>query len=244
MADQAQPMVLVSLGENLEVWRVRLDDLHEQPKNARTMDPQAFNRLVQNIEKGHRLESLPFCALDNKRRVHIVSGHHRVRAARAAGMVDTPVLVDVTGLSRSQVVAKQLAHNALQGSDDRDLLGQLYQEMTSLDDMLESFIDPKDLNLALGAAAVSLHDIRVAFDVKTVTFTFLPSQLEDFTRAAELVPPDAVLVGVVPLATYDQFQTTLRELGRQCDIRSVGALVTKMCDLTLEWLASRREDDG
>src|SRR6266699_1322539 len=47
-----------------------------------------------------------------------ISGHHRTRAATAAGLSELFVLVDVTGLSRSQIAAKQLAHNAIEGQDN------------------------------------------------------------------------------------------------------------------------------
>ena len=51
------------------------------------MDTQTFNRLAANIEKDRRLESLPFCAAStkgDKTVLEIVSGHHRIRAARKA----------------------------------------------------------------------------------------------------------------------------------------------------------------
>jgi hypothetical protein len=244
VATETRTTQLVSLGNGLEVWRVHLDDLHEQPKNARTMAPAAFNRLVQNIGKGARLESLPFCAFGDDGKVHIISGHHRVRAARGAEVMEIPVLVDVGGMARSQVVAKQLAHNAIQGVDDRDMLAQLYQEMDKLEDMLESYIDPKALGIAPQLDMASIQDIRVAFDVKTVVFSFLPSQLEDFNRACDGIPSDTSYLGVVAVDTYDKFVDTVRKLGRETEIRSVGALITKMCDLSLEWLEAQKVEDG
>src|SRR3990167_3081838 len=117
VSPRARVEVLAVLGNGMEVWRVGVDDLQEQDKNARTMSPQAFQRLVANIKNGDRLESLPFCVLRPNGDIEIVSGHHRTRAARAAGLNEVPVLIDTTTtLTRSQIVAKQLAHNSISGS--------------------------------------------------------------------------------------------------------------------------------
>ena len=54
---------VADLGQNLELWRVHIDEIKEQAKNARVMDPRTFDRLAANIGHGGRLEQLPFCAL-------------------------------------------------------------------------------------------------------------------------------------------------------------------------------------
>ena len=117
------------LEENLEIWRVSIDEIKEQDKNAHFMNKQIFDRLSGNIEKEKRLESLPFCVLNNDR-IELISGHHRVRAARKACILEIYILIDVSGMmSRGEIISKQLSHNALVGDDDQEILKQLFLEI-------------------------------------------------------------------------------------------------------------------
>src|SRR2546427_679740 len=103
-----EPERILELGNGLELWKVHASTLREQDVNARSMPKAMFERLSQTIARDKRLESLPLCA-KTESDFEIISGHHRTRAATAAGLSELFVLVDVTGLSRSQIAAKQLA---------------------------------------------------------------------------------------------------------------------------------------
>jgi ParB-like chromosome segregation protein Spo0J len=119
---------LLELGQGLELWKVGVDELREQDTNARSMPKEMFQRLTETIGRDKRLESLPFCALTPKG-VEIVSGHHRVRTARAAEVKDIYILVDVTGLTPSEIAAKQLAHNSIEGTDNEQLVREIYAKI-------------------------------------------------------------------------------------------------------------------
>src|SRR5262249_25601288 len=119
-----EPQRVLELGSGLELWRVPPSALREQDVNARSMPKAMFERLAQTIGGDKRLESLPLCA-KTERGLELISGHHRTRAATAAGLTEMFTLVDVTGLSRSQIAAKQLAHNAIEGTDNEQLLAEI-----------------------------------------------------------------------------------------------------------------------
>ena len=102
---------LADLGSGLIIARVKVADVREQDINARIMKPEMMKQLTDNIRKRGQLESLPYCALTDK--IEIISGHHRFRAAREAGMKEVIVILDISGLNRSQIAAKQIPHNAI-----------------------------------------------------------------------------------------------------------------------------------
>ena len=135
-----EPQRILELGNGLELWKVHPSSLREQDVNARSMPKAMFERLAQTIARDKRLESLPLCA-KTERGLEIISGHHRVRAATAAGISEMFVLVDVTGLTRSQIAAKQLAHNAIEGQDNEQLLAEIYRQIEDAESKLEAFID-------------------------------------------------------------------------------------------------------
>ena len=64
---------------------VPLSELREQDLNVRYMKDAMFKQLVSNIRSRGNLESLPFCARVVEK-IEIISGHHRARAAKAAGL--------------------------------------------------------------------------------------------------------------------------------------------------------------
>src|SRR6059036_2769174 len=80
-----EPQRILDLGNGLELWKVHPSTLREQDVNARSMPKAMFERLAQTIARDKRLESLPLCA-KTESGLEIVSGHHRVRAATAAGI--------------------------------------------------------------------------------------------------------------------------------------------------------------
>lgn len=131
---------VADMGSGLVIAKVKLTDFREQDINARIMKTEMQKQLTDNIKKRGQLESLPFCALiDGK--IEIISGHHRIRSAKDSGVLtELFVILDTTGLRRSQVAAKQLAHNAISGFDDQSTLKEIAKMIDDVDDMLESYI--------------------------------------------------------------------------------------------------------
>ena len=133
-------------GEGMLIVRAPLEALNEQDINARIMTPQDQAQLVSNIRHRGKLESLPYCALMNGR-IEIVSGHHRIQAAREAKLESVLIILDVSGLTRSELIAKQLAHNRLSGYDDPQTLTHLYSLLDTVDDQLESGLSNDEMEV-------------------------------------------------------------------------------------------------
>ena len=238
----------ITLAGGLELWQnVPLDSLREQDKNARVMPPPLFNQLVANIRKRNGLESLPLCALINGN-VEIISGHHRVRAARAAGLAATHAIVDTTNLSRSQIIAKQLAHNSIQGYDNKDVLAELYLTMTEVADLEESAIAADELRHEIARLsddpnallAPPAPGIEVDLPFRLISLMFLPSTFvrwETIEATIKRTNGDDI-TGALPIETYERFVTTCRKVGMKHEIRSLGSIVAKMLDIVEQYIQS------
>lgn len=223
------PEKLLDLGDGLEIWRVSPLSLRERDKNARVESPKVFRSLVRNIKKRKAMESLPFVAR-REMEFEIISGHHRIRAAIQAGLPSIVVLADASPMTRSELIAKQVAHNSINGRDDPAVLLQLLQEIEDVGGLIEAAVDQRSLEKAL-KIDTAIPDVAADFDWKTLTWTFLPTHVADLERLA-LAVATADLVGVAGLDAYEPFMATMRRLGRTEDIRSVGALVYRMMELT------------
>lgn len=223
--------ILADLGTGLFVALVPVNEFREQDINARIMDDSKFKRLVANIEKRGTLESLPYCTLTD-RGIEIVSGHHRIKASRAAGIEKVPTLVDLSNLSRSQIAAKQIAHNALAGVDDENTLKEIAKLITDVDDMLESALD-NDFFKEQETKIEKLSTIAVDIDWKTVEFLFLNHQIEDLKKLVDTVTP-ADTVGVASIEQFKPFVDALEKVKKFNNVKAVGTAINMMIKAALE----------
>ena len=171
---------IAELDGGLEIWKLVISNLKEQDINAQVMDDRRMKILTANIKNRGALESLPY-VLKQGDTFTIISGHHRVRAANAAGLKYIYALVETTELTKSQVVSKQIAHNELVG-----------------------------------------------------TATFLPEQLKDFQTLVKAIDSKAEMVGVAPLALFDDFSKAMVQFGKTQNIKSIGATIQFLTELALK----------
>ena len=215
------------LGDGMLLVEAELSVLREQDVNARILPDFEHSTLVNNIRKRGRLESAPYCALVDGR-IEIVSGHHRVRAAREAGIKSAPILLDSSGLSRSQIIAKQLAHNRLAGFDDEEVLLQLFSELDDPDLIIESGL-AEDLGANLpdlfSKAKIDVPNMDINF--KQVNITFLPHQIEDVAKLDEMISsiPECDESWAVPDKMFMDFQKTISRYSRIKFVRNYGTLI-------------------
>ena len=233
------PERLCEAGENLEIWRVHYSSIKEQDLNARVMPPEMLERLTENMRNEGRIESLPFGVMRDGY-VELISGHHRVRAAVAADVLEFPILVDTRDLDLSSVKAKQLAHNSIGGSDDRDVLARIFDQIETVEARFEAFVDIGEAHMkSLDEAVRSLNE-EVVIDWPVLAITFLPNQLERFEavaeRLAKQVPKDADQVWVVPEDIAQRFVDVLNRVGKRDDIRTMGNILARMTEMAEEML--------
>jgi hypothetical protein len=186
-----------------------------------------MRQLMETIKKDNRLESVPFTALaDNK--VEIISGHHRIRAAKAAGLAFVYVLLDISGLSRSKIAAKQIAHNSINGYDDKDVLKEIAKLIDNVDDMIESY-GGKDLFEEPTQEIEKLLSPKTDFDWKTMQFMFLPYQIEDLDRLAKEAHGNDY-IGVANIEQYQKLLTTLERFKEFENVKNLGQAIYLMIE--------------
>ena len=219
--------VIYDMGSGLVIAKVQIDKVKEQDINARVMKNEMQDQLTANISKRGQMESLPFLVLKDGK-LEIVSGHHRIKSARAAGLKEIVVIVDVSGLTRSQIAAKQLAHNAISGFDDDSTLREIVKMITDVDDMIESFVGKDIMEEPLEQYEKMLSP-AIQFDFKNVTFSFLPHQVQDMdTLIKSLETTASEIIGVAPYEQCKSFVETLSKYQKFTDIRNVGAAIHSM----------------
>ncbi len=237
---------LLDLGQGLAIYRLGIDEAREQDVNARSMSPAAFDRLTATIAKDSRLESLPLVARtgsDDDPVYEIVSGHHRTRAGRTAGLTEYHAIVDETGLPRDFIRAKQLAHNAIEGEDEAQLVAQIYEAIGDVEARLEAFVSPPTEPMP----PMSIPSLDLGMESRTVSVAFMPYQLDKFEAAveevAELIPKDVDRLWLLEPDLLDRWIAVTAKLRKVYNVRAMGAVFTRMADLVDEALGLEPDTD-
>lgn len=239
--DQLAALSSQILPPGLILYYANVDDLREQDVNARSMTQRAMDQLTENVKAVGALESLPLCAKVDGR-IEIISGHHRVRAARAAD-VRTILVMLYEEIDHSRLRAKQLAHNSISGQDDPGLLKRIWDEIDDVTARFEAFIDPRVFDDL--PEVVKFKPVDVDFDsyAKRVTFVFLASQAEDIDAAAQAVMAtlEHDKIYLASAEHYDLWMQALRKTQLDLDIQAAPTAVAEMARIVLEYLNDDRQ---
>lgn len=244
--DIPEPERLLELSPGLAIWKVHLDQLRERDVNARVMDDDQFRRLTENIRDEGMLESLPLVwkMPGDRHEFMIISGHHRTRASRSAGLMVIPVLVIERELSEDEIISKQLAHNALSGYDNQELLKQLYDSIEDINAKLASGLT--DLEINVEVPSIPTDDIDVEFDFEPIYIMFMKSGADRFEDFIDQLEPSAKKY-MADREEFNKFAETVQRISKYKDIRNIVGIMSYMLDLAserLEQLEKEREEES
>jgi|ADurb_Cas_03_Slu_FD_contig_111_237824_length_3313_multi_3_in_0_out_0_4 ParB-like chromosome segregation protein Spo0J len=199
LKDQPYKLALVPIG-----------DLVLLEKNARYMTQDTFGQLVSNIKRDGGLSSVPLCMKEGGK-YRVLSGNHRVQAAKVAGLTEVLVMYTDRPLNRQEQIAIQLSHNALVGQDDMAILKDLYEELESVDLKQYAGLDDKALKSLESLNLAGLVPERLEF--RTVQFLFLPTEADRLRaclkRASEALGADEVVA-----MRLDDFDRAVSDLAK------------------------------
>lgn len=159
---------------------VNVNSLEFLDKNARYMTSEMFRNLVENIKKDGGLSSVPLC-WKHGNRYRVLSGNHRCQAAIEAGMQQVLILYTDKDLTKQEQIAIQLSHNAIDGKDDMAILKDLWDEIDDVSLKYYAGLDDKTLDEMEKATLASLSEVKL--DYRSVTFLFLPHEVERLNEA-------------------------------------------------------------
>ncbi len=228
--------------EGLALKYVGVDDVREQDVNAQSMPKAMFDQLVANIKNTGAPESVPLL-VQNGNHIEIISGHHRVRAMRQAGVKNFLALV-YESLSRARIHSKQLAHNSIAGASDPELVKRIWERIDDVSARFEAFIDPKIFDNMPAPISFKPIDVDMVSVAKTVMVVFLPTQQMDFDQAIEHILPKTQ-VDTVYLAhkdSYDAWMQAFKRVRSDLEIVNAPTALAEMARLAIERLDDLADD--
>jgi len=171
---------------------------------------------------------------------HIISGHHRVRAARKAMILNIPCLVIEREMSTDEIVSKQLSHNSLTGFDDKQVLKALYDEIQNIDFKIASGLTDQEINFDLDA--VSIDDIKLNLDYELINILFLAKHTEKFEEVINSLAPEAKIY-LADKEDFNRFAETVRKVSARDNIKNVGTIMVRMMDIVEEYLKNNPKEE-
>ena len=238
IAEAASPLPSLNekLPDGLNLAVVPIEHLALQKKNARFMEHRTFQNLVDNIRKDGRLESVPLCRKLRNGRYRVLSGNHRVMAAKEAGLTELLIMFIEGDMTRAEEVAKMLSHNAIVGDDDAATLHALWDEIDDIGLKYYTGLDDDKLGEMADVMMLSLSDASLQYQM--ISFVFLPHEVERLEavleKAARALENDAI---AVRWAEYDRLLDGLVATKKRHRVKNGATAFMLLMDLAERGLA-------
>ncbi len=235
MVDEEPRAVVERINEKLPYEGVKLalvpmGVLEHVEKNARYMKNETFRALVDNIKRDGALSSVPLCWKHGDS-YRILSGNHRIMAAREAGLQEVLILYTDKALSKQEQVAIQLSHNALAGEDDPVILRELWSEIDEVSLKCYAGLDDKLLEELEKVILEPLSEVNL--DYRTVSFIFLPEEKERleavFKEALETVKAEDV--HLAELQEFDRMLEAMAKTSGAYNVRNSATCLMLVLDV-------------
>lgn len=210
---------------------VPVAELRLLEKNARYMPNEQFRNLVTNIKADGALTSVPFCVKEADGGYSVLSGNHRVMAAKEAGFEEIPVLYTDRPMDKQQRIAVQLSHNAIAGKDDGTILKELFDEIEDVGLKYYSGIDDSILDNILKVNLTPLSEAPQEY--RQLSFVFLPEEEERleaaFEQAFDTVNGEKIYL--CRFGDYDRLLDTLEEVKKDAGVKNTATAMMLLLDV-------------
>jgi len=236
------------------VIHVGLAELKHLTKNARYMTADQLKRLTENLRRDGELTSYPLVYRPDKKlnpkffdqskgELVILSGNHRIEAAKNAGIEKTNAIEIKTRLPDERLLAIQLSHNSINGQDDPSALLGLYESL-SLDEKLYSGLTDDDFEVEpIDVAGLAIGSVNYA----ELNLAFVPQDLKDVNAWLNTLEKQG-RKNPTHVGRYDDFDelyNAVIAVKATCKVYNSAAAFAYMAQLAMERLEQiQSEKDG
>lgn len=200
--------------------------------NARFMEQKEFEKLVDNVKRDGCLTQLPFCCKDPvERKWLVLSGNHRVQAAIEAGLETIQVQATNKRLTKDEMLAIQLSHNAITGKDDMSILKELYSSIDDFEMKRYSGLNDDVLKILESVKTDGISSPSLEYQM--INLIFLPSEVEGIKKALKEFKLEIEHNPSLTLhfKDYEKFMETLQEVGKASLVKNTALAFMLMVEL-------------
>lgn len=221
---------------------VPVEQIEGTEVNANQMSKADFDKLVSNIRKSGLSSMIACYRRTEDGKYVIISGNHRYRACLKLGYSKLTILyAEEAELTRDEIVAVQLSHNSLHGSDDKGILKRLFDEIQSVDFKEFAHINMDELEMP-DIMTTSLIPVSEHFKVSLLLYR---NDMDLLDELLGIVEDEARTSTVIVIANgddnEDEFIDTVTQVKDEYDIKSVSVAFGKILELAKAQLDQQSE---
>lgn len=211
--------------------------------NANAMSSDEFEKLVANIKKSGLSSTIACYKETESGKYRIISGNHRFKACMKLGYTKVTILyADESKLTRDEIIAVQLSHNSLHGSDDKGILRRLLDEITDLDYKEFSHVEMDDIEVTdmFSGAVVPTSEHY------SVSMTLYKNDVDLMQELMEISYEQIANNDIVMLAdgteNEDKFLDLISDIKSNFEIKSTSIAFSKILELAKLQLESAQTE--
>jgi hypothetical protein len=195
------------------------------------MDKATFNQLKSNINKSG-LSSNICCYLNENKEYVIINGNHRFKACLELGYTSLNIIyTEKENLSNDEIIALQISHNSITGSDDKGILRRLLDEISNIEYKEFAFVPLDDLDVEdmFSASVIPIQEhYRVSFVLYAKDMNLLKELYEIVDE--ELKNTDLVILADNNIES--EFIKKLSEIKKEYKIKSGSIALSKLLEVS------------
>ena len=225
-----------------EYKKIDLSLIDDAETNANVMSEEMFNDLCESIGLSG-MSSVPSCYLRSNGRYTIISGHHRVKAARKLGYKTLGFLwTDEKNLTKDEIIGLQLGHNSIHGEDNKALLKKLFEQIKDVQWKHLSNITIDEIG-TMKANQMSIVPMKACYTVSLILYS---DAEESFGELIGDIKEMSAKSDVVMIADSDPSEELLlklqKELRSTLNIKSASVAFATILKLAREQLKAMGYD--
>lgn len=219
-----------------KVAEVEVGEIEGTEVNANQMSKKNFDKLVNNIRKSGLSSMIACYRRKEDGKYVIISGNHRYRACVKLGYSKLHILyAEEDELTRDEIIALQLSHNSLHGSDDKGILKRLFDEIDNIDYKEFAHISVDDLQVSDDMFSGSIVPVSEHFKVGLVLYR---NDIDLLEELLEIVNEERATSDMVIIANGDECEDELMDAislaRKQFDIKSSSIAFSKILRIAKE----------
>lgn len=213
---------ITKLEHTIEIVNFR--NIQEAEINPQIMSDKDFKRLVNSIKQDKILTSLPLIVKYGENKYQCISGHHRIKAAKKAGLKQSECIV-IKDIDESTKIRLQLTHNDIHGEPDQILVNELKQKLHE-----------EDLKLIDEGAKKLTEEKAIEYEeplYQYVHICLMPETEKEFTQLFENLQLEESKKYLFEKKEYLQLKKCLT-LAFEKGYKTPGKAIRRMLDIYIE----------
>lgn len=219
---------------------VDIKDINPAKVNANKMSDADFNKLVSNIQKSGLSSSIT-CYKKNDGTFVIISGHHRFMACVKLSYVKVPVIyADEKDLTNDEILAIQISHNSLHGTDDKGILKKMFEEIKDIDFKNFAHVNIDEIG-KISTENLSFSPEIIQYSVTVMLYSDVFNRFQEILDVLDANIDKSDLVVVADGENESNFLKLISEVKKKYNIKSTNIAFSKIIDLAYNELSKISE---